>query len=182
MIDYKKWLLFLCIGTVVVLILASCTTSKKAVNISKVHSDSTVSESNTGNKSVSTDSISTILKSATSIKETNITYTPVEVDSSVMIADSFIVIKSSKGKKIVFVPHINIKETGTKNKQQDVHLQKKDTSSQQEVKQVEVKKDEKTVSKQKFKVGFNLWWLLLLIPAPLLFKKVRLFIKKLIFV
>lgn len=178
MIDWKKWILYLLVLVVVVWLLAGCGASKKSVSINKVHVDSAVLESQHENKVVTIDSTAKKSKVSNNTRETTITYEAVEVDSGTL-APGLIKIKGKKGKEIVFLPHINIKETGAQTKQEDTHLQKKDAAINDAKKQVEVKKDVKEVEKKKLKINFNFWWLLLLIPAPLLFKRVREFIRNL---
>ena len=175
-IDWIKWIVYFCVAVAIGMLFTCCSASKKSKSISKVHVDSVVTEVQNQKQLVTIDSTAKKNKVSNSTKETTITYEAVEVDSGTL-APGLIKIKGKKGKEIVFLPHINIKETGTQTKQEDTRLAKKETTASEAKKQVELKKDVKEVDKRKIKVGFNWWWLLFLIPVPFLFKKVRSFLR-----
>ena len=156
--DYKLWIIYISLAIGVGLLIGSCSASKKSVSINKSNVDSTVHLVQKITAVNTTDSIGSNSKMANYNKVTDITYQ---------------VYYPKPGADPVLIPHIVIKENGTKTEEQQVHLQKKDTTHTDVKKDVKLEKKITQIEKKKIKIGFSWWWLLLLIPLVLLSKVVR---------
>lgn len=175
--DYKLWIIYLCIAAVVALILTSCGASKKLVNISKAHVDSTAIEKTQKTFAAVTDSLSKKTQDFQYKKETKDYLQPVEIDAedSVVFLPSpggvgggLVITNKLTGKKKVFLPQKTITEWGNIAKSSETHLQKKTDSTVNQQKSTKLISEKKEVQKQKERSAlniFNFLWLLLLIPV-----------------
>lgn len=180
-IDLKFWIICLCIAAAVVLLLTSCHASRKNVSINKSHVDSSVVEKKQKVAVNKIDSLATKNENNSYQKITEIILQPVEVDSSAPIPGLIKINSKTPGKQIIFLPQTRITETGNINKTEQTHLQKSNDSTVKEQKNTSVVSDKKEVVKKKVKIGFNLWWLLCLIPIFLFASpQVRTFLKNIL--
>jgi hypothetical protein len=163
------------------LLISSCSSSHKTISVKKGHVDSSYTEQ-TNNRYLSfLDSTSHQSSNENYHKKTVVHLEPVEIDSGFEIVDTVPLIIKNKatGKQKIYFPQGTVYEWGNIAKWDSGHLIKNVDSIVNKRKNTKVISDTKTVDKQKTKSGFNWLWLLLLIPTPLLFKKVRIFILKL---
>ncbi len=79
------------------------------------------------------------------------------------------------------MPVKTITENGSVIKYDSGHVVKNNDSTIHENKNAHIVSDSKTVVKNKQREGFNWWWLLVLIPAPLLFRPVRQKVRNIVF-
>jgi hypothetical protein len=158
-------------------LLISCSASKKNVSIQKTKSDSTATLTKKETRAITSDIRHQSSDLSQYTKETEITYVPIEMDSQNVQQENgngVIIINSPKpGKKIILVPSIKIRETGQNNIHEETSMQKKDTLAKDLKTEVAVKKESKIIEKKKLKFHLNPLWLLLLLPLLLLSKRVR---------
>jgi len=166
------------------LLLSSCSASKKLVNINKAHTDSTVIEHAQKNYSSIKDSISTKTTNFNYKKETTNTLQPVEISQDDSVPLGIVVITNKKtGKKKIFLPAETITEWGNIAASDQVQLKQKTDSSVNQQKTTNLISEKKSIVKQKEKSApnfFNLLWLLLLIPLFIIIKKLLPWIKRLL--
>src|SRR6185437_8329173 len=157
--------------------LCSCSSSKKAVNINKAQTDSSVVEHAQKNFSSIKDSISTRTANFNYKKEIKNTMQPVVIDNDDSVPPGIVVITNKKtGGKKIFLPSKTITEWGNIAASDQVQLRQKVDSSVNQQKSTNLISEKKTIVKQKEKSGlsfFNLLWLLLLIPAYIIYKKIK---------
>jgi len=161
----------------IALLLSSCSSSKKLINISKAHSDSTVIEHAQKNYSSITDSIGSSTRNFNYKKETSNNLQPVDIGQDDSVPPGIIVITNKKtGSQKIFLPASTITEWGNIAKTNQSAVKKSIDSTVNQQKTTNLISEKKTIVKQKEKSGlnfFNLLWLLLIIPAYLIYKKIK---------
>lgn len=172
--DFWDWLFIVVVALLLIIIVVGCTVHK-TLHENIIHSDSVTVD----NKIVKVDSITHTETVDSEKKVTTITEVPIFIDSSIEVinADDFLPKNKIiiKGKRLFFVPNIKIVETGNK----IIKADNKTNRITVDDHSADIKKSIKIIDKVVDKKGitFSLWWLLLLLLIPFLFKSFRKLLK-----